>query len=529
MARVNNIWSNAFKSGGEISGTILKNGIKNRVALSSINTTGVSTIAYSYTAAIMALVQGRVAVGITEDGNFFCEGKSSEHPNITYLAEYNPSKMLKVTVMRDRAIDDSRFLVSDSYAHWMVFVPRIAQIVYEDPSGEFEENYKEIFDEHEREKVVKSGSSIFVLNDYLYESQHEYILTNEEVGPLFDISPNIVEDLTEKFTGKLGAFSYGQKIGEVEETKPAKEAKSTKIKERKEKKVKREVEVFPLEWDREPTEEEKVLIPELDFDIIQVPERLSRLCAMVKEEISSLKPIKNILLYGEAGAGKSTGAKIVAQLLGLPYRFMSCSLNVEESEFIGTYKPNGEGGFDFETTAFAETVMNGGVIEVQEPTTLKSGVGVALNSVMDDVSQIVLGDGSIVDRHKNCIIIFTTNLDYAGCNRMNESVKDRFSRMVHVEKPSNKELIERTIIQSGNTNRALVTKLVDAVQKMAIKISEEEITGGVCSVRQLINWAQDIKYSKDPIKSAWDTVLPGVSLELEIQEEIVSTILKPLF
>ena len=47
--------------------------------------------------------------------------------------------------------------------------------------------------------------------------------------------------------------------------------------------------------------------------------------------------------------------------------------------------------------------------------------------------------------------------------------------------------------QSGNNDTALVTKLVDAVQKMAIKIEEEQISGGVCPTRQLINWAQDIK------------------------------------
>ena len=83
--------------------------------------------------------------------------------------------------------------------------------------------------------------------------------------------------------------------------------------------------------------------------------------------------------------------------------------------------------------------------------------------------------------------------------------------------------------QSGNNDTALVTKLVDAVQKMAIKIEEEQISGGVCSTRQLINWAQDIKYTGDVIRSAKKTVLPGVSLDLEVQEEIIDTILRPMF
>ena len=78
---------------------------------------------------------------------------------------------------------------------------------------------------------------------------------------------------------------------------------------------------------------------------------------------------------------------------------------------------------------------------------------------------------------------------------LNESLKDRFNQMIHIKKLPNEELIRITMEQSGNNDRALVEKLVDAVQKISIKIEEEQITGGVCSTRQLINWAQDIKYT----------------------------------
>lgn len=508
----NSIWSNAFRSGGEIEGTALKNGIKSRLALSSINTTGVATIAYSFTAAIMALVRERVSAAILTDGSYWVECKSSRIPERTYMLRYNPKDNLLLAVVVEAEEIIWYELANDRYAHWSIFVPRVIDIICKDPEGEFAENYREVLKQYQREGIVKSPNEMFILNDYLYESQHEYIQYNEDVNYMDEVpSPVIEKDITNIFSDSGGSFEYG--IPEKEDTKSKK---------------KKAPEYF-LEWDRELTEEEKSLIPKLDFDIIKIPQEIRELAHMIKEEINSLKPVRNILLYGEAGAGKSTGARILAQLLGLPYRFMTCSLNTEESDFVGTYKPTPEGGFEFWMPAFAESFVNGGLIEVQEPTTLKSGVGVALNSATDDTSKITLGDGSIVSRHKNCIIVFTTNLDYAGCNRLNESVKDRFSQMIHIEKLPNKELIRITMEQSGNNDTALVTKLVDAVQKMAIKIEEEQISGGVCSTRQLINWAQDIKYTGDVIRSAKKTVLPGVSLDLEVQEEIIDTILRPMF
>ena len=513
------IWSNAFKSGGVIEGTTLKNGTRSRVALSSINTTGVATIAYSFTAAIMAIIQQRVSAARLTDGTFWLECKSSRIPTRKYILRYNAAEKALQAAVQENGEPIAYELANESFAHWSIFVPRVVQLIIESPTGEFANNFKEVLRQYRGEGAITRAHEMYVLNDYLYESQHEYIQKSHEVDYMHGFEGLTIEaDLTELLVDAKGEFKHIRKS----------EPKEKKRKAATTKKVIKTTEYY-LKWDRELTEEELNLIPKLDFEIIKVPQEAKELVHMIKEEIDSIKPVRNVLLYGEAGAGKSTMARIIAQLLGLPYRFITCSLNTEESDFVGTYKPTPEGGFEFWMPSFAKSFVYGGVIEVQEPTTLKSGVGVALNSATDDTSQITLGDGSVVPRHKNCIIIFTTNLDYAGCNRLNESVKDRFSQMIHVEKLPNEELVKIAVEQSGNKNVALVRKLVDAVQKMAIKIEEEQITGGVCSTRQLINWAQDIKYTNNPIRSAKKTVLPGVSLDLEIQEEIIDTILKPMF
>jgi hypothetical protein len=96
------IWSNAFKSGGVIEGTTLKNGTRSRVALSSINTTGVATIAYSFTAAIMAIIQQRVSAARLTDGTFWLECKSSRIPTRKYILRYNAAeKALQAAVQEN--------------------------------------------------------------------------------------------------------------------------------------------------------------------------------------------------------------------------------------------------------------------------------------------------------------------------------------------------------------------------------------------------------------------------------------------
>lgn len=519
------IWSNAFKSGGLIRGTTLKNGTKSRVALCSFNTSGVATIAYSLTAAIVALVQQRVSAAKLIDGTYWTECCSGRYPNRKYLLRYNPeTKDLQAMVIDNEAPIDYE-LVSESYAHWSLFVPRIVQLIVEKAGGEFDDNYQVVLRKYREEGVVSSSDAIYILNDYLYESQSEYIQHNEEVKyVLHDFHTlRIDTDYTPMLNGRIGEF----KINEVEkEAAPSKSKPRSKTS--KKKKVTTGYDRYHLEWDRELTEAEKMLIPNLDFEIFKVPKIIEELAYIIKEEIDSIKPVRNILLYGDAGTGKSTGAVILAQLLGLPYRFTNCSLNTEESEFFGTYKPNDKGGFELSKPPFAETFEKGGVIEIQEPSILKSGVAVKFNSALDDTNMIILPDDTVVPRHKNCIVVITTNIDYAGCSEMNEAVRDRFSYKIQMELPDTSDLIKMAMEQSGNSDATLVRKLVDAVQKIALKIEEEQI-GGSCSTRGLIDWARDIKYTKDPIRSARRTLLAGVSFEKEIQEEIVDTILKPMF
>lgn len=51
-------------------------------------------------------------------------------------------------------------------------------------------------------------------------------------------------------------------------------------------------------------------------------------------------PMRVFLSVGEAGTGKSTNAKIIAQLLGLPYYAFTCSEGTDEVDLVSSMVPN---------------------------------------------------------------------------------------------------------------------------------------------------------------------------------------------
>lgn len=54
--------------------------------------------------------------------------------------------------------------------------------------------------------------------------------------------------------------------------------------------------------------------------------------------------MRNFLLRGPAGTGKTMGAKAIAAGLNLPYMKYTCSAQTEIFDFIGMIFPDSEGG-----------------------------------------------------------------------------------------------------------------------------------------------------------------------------------------
>ncbi|MCL2343240.1 MAG: ATP-binding protein [Firmicutes bacterium] len=106
---------------------------------------------------------------------------------------------------------------------------------------------------------------------------------------------------------------------------------------------------YPLNPGRTLNPKEQKLVPVLEPWYI-LPQEVVSVCRHAQTTTGKSAPMRNFLLRGPAGTGKTAGAKAIAAGLGLPYVLYTCSANTEVYDFIGMMFPD----TDSATTGDAE-------------------------------------------------------------------------------------------------------------------------------------------------------------------------------
>lgn len=510
---VDSIWSLGFSSRGKIADTEFKGGMTSKLFLSKHNTGPRSTIMYSATLALKHLLDGQITAWLTPKNEIMCQKGKTEDENIV-VWDYKTLKVGKFE--RGRQVADTEHFAKKGdkggFVHPILFAPFIVgKLLPTSPAydTEFTQAFETLktkgFDVEDQESL----QAAFLANDNLYFTRSQYDFRASNID-LLGMKPTFQTFLAPQLGLKGDADSAVSANSKNELLERLKEYR---------------FEGFV------PHGEDARLIPKFDLDTMEITAETEFLARLVKGEINSKRPINNILLYGEAGTGKSTMAKLLAQIWGLPYEVLNLSRDTTTKELIGAFQPDGKGGFVSNLPALVRRVKYGGVIEIAELNYAYANALGCLNTLMDDRQELTIHDGTVIPRHPMCIIIGTTNVNYAGCQKINAAFKDRFYRICKVERMPKHQMIEIILHGSGldNSRRALVAKLVDAAERINDKINEEEIDDAVCSLRGLIEWARDIRYGLSPVAAARTTILPKVSFDEEIQKEIEDMILIPMF
>ena len=89
------------------------------------------------------------------------------------------------------------------------------------------------------------------------------------------------------------------------------------------------------------TPQETMLIPKLPEWYI-IPREVVNICKHAKATTGKSMQMRNFLLRGPAGTGKTMGAKAIAAGLGLPYMKYTCSANTAIFDFVGMIFPDSE-------------------------------------------------------------------------------------------------------------------------------------------------------------------------------------------
>jgi len=167
--------------------------------------------------------------------------------------------------------------------------------------------------------------------------------------------------------------------------------------------------------------------------------------------------------------------------------------NAAMNEFLAARAT--EQHYEFTDTEFMDAVRTGGFIEIQEPNViLNEGVMVGLNSLLEE-GVITLPTGEVVNRHPDCVIIMTSNVNYAGCRKMNQSVLDRCI-IQKVEKPSMAAIVARVKMLSGFDDETVIEQVVTLCNEVSAAMADEGIDGEV-GVRAMIDTCRNIALGDD--------------------------------
>ena len=297
-------------------------------------------------------------------------------------------------------------------------------------------------------------------------------------------------------------------------------------------------------------------------------------------------PARMFMLTGSAGGGKTTDAKIIAQVLGLPYYVFTCGPDTDELTLLASTVPN-MGRKAEETQAFplledlmmdpatALSMMSGdyqegisqeeafghlleaayqkgyeqakkekdfllkeseivkacrepSVLEIQEPSAIeKPGTLVRLNSLFDDGACTDLLNGEMLRRNPNTIVIMTTNLNYAGCQTFNASVVSRMALVQHREDLSVEDMMRRAMERTGFADEEILHHMASTVKNIQAHLEKEEITDGICGYRELESWIWSYMATGNLSKSVKNTVISKAALLPEDRKILMETFIEP--
>lgn len=343
---------------------------------------------------------------------------------------------------------------------------------------------------------------------------------------------------------------------------------------------------YPLS-DRVLTPKEELMVPRIE-DWYVIPPEVTTICRHAQMTTAGSQPMRNFMMRGPAGTGKTEGAKAIAAGLGLPYLYYTCSANTEIYDFLGQMLPDTDekpqGGREYPTltdiqmdppsaykkltgnydetitdaevydkllevmaqdakalmednasghrfryveTPLITAIRNGYVIEIQEPTVIANpGVLVGLNALLDRCASVTLTTGEVIHRHPDTVVVVTTNNNYAGCRDMNQSVISRMNLIMDMDEPDVDTLTERTMKVTGCTDKSAVADMAASIQEISERCRETMITDGSCGVRELISWVQSFMVCGNIMEAAKYTVLSSVSSDPENRADILSSCLE---
>lgn len=276
------------------------------------------------------------AVGVI-DHRTVAEYKSSESPDSYHLAVYNSSSGAVMASAYDKSTEMiETYTMNPSGRDGAAVMMAIMPILMQDP--EFKENFDCYYDQyvHGFTDLPEATKYMAIMCDNAYrrvkdESCAAHIKVDiDKSGNLMRVSSTQLDS---------GAFSPSSvTAGEFvifAKTGPAVIQKASTY-------IEHSDFVGKYEFSsRKLTAAESQLVPKLPEWYV-IPDEVVDICKHAKTTTGKPMQMRNFLLRGPAGTGKTMGAKAIAAGLGLPYMKYTCSAGTEIFDFVGQIFPDSD-------------------------------------------------------------------------------------------------------------------------------------------------------------------------------------------
>lgn len=191
-----------------------------------------------------------------------------------------------------------------------------------------------------------------------------------------------------------------------------------------------------------------------------------------------------LILHGEAGTGKSFGAKQIAKSLELEWHFMNCI--TEEHQIMGWMNADGV----YQPTPFYEAYKNGGLLCLDEIDASIPEVMIKMNMAIAN-GEMIFPNNEVVKMNKDFAIVGCANSltgateDYTGRQRLDAATLDRFSQLYWTYD----EKLERKLVPDDVFGLFATLRVADERNKIGAIFS----TRGMLKFAKLMNTGIPLK------------------------------------
>lgn len=277
---------------------------------------------------------GKGAVGVI-DRRTVAEYPSSAGTDVYHLVVYDSSSGNIMAGVYDKSTElIETYTLHTSKRDGAAVMMALFPLLYAD--DEFEENFRLYYDQMNSgyPDFTKATEAMAVLCDNAYRR-----LKDESCGAYLKTSLDRAGNLTRVAQSQLDSGVYTPTVVTAGEftifasTGPAKIVKAKSLVEHEGFVGKYELHARVLE------PREKALVPVLPEWYI-IPQEVLDICRHAQATTGKPMQMRNFLLRGPAGTGKTMGAKAIAAGLNLPYMKYTCSAGTEIFDFVGMVFPD---------------------------------------------------------------------------------------------------------------------------------------------------------------------------------------------